>query len=66
MIDRTRIMEVIAVHESTLRHVSAEIHAHPELLNEEVYAANLLSDELQRAGFQVERGVAGLPIAMQV
>ncbi len=65
MIDRTRILEVIAEHESTLRRVSADIHAHPELLNEETYAANLLSDELQRAGFQVERGVAGLPTAIR-
>jgi len=65
MIDRTRVMGIIAEHESTLRRVSAEIHAHPELLNEETYAAQLLSEELDRAGFQVERGVAGLPTAIR-
>ncbi|MCL4459709.1 MAG: M20 family metallopeptidase [Chloroflexi bacterium] len=43
--------------------LSHEIHAHPELKFEEVRAANLLSTELETAGFIVRRGVAGLATA---
>lgn len=65
MIDRVRILEAIAAHENTMRRVSAEIHAHPELLNEEIFASTLLAEELGRAGFHVELGVAGLATAIR-
>ncbi|MGG1575734.1 M20 family metallopeptidase [Fictibacillus sp. NRS-1165] len=38
---------------------SHEIHDHPEIGNEEVFASSLLASLLQKEGFQVERGVAG-------
>ncbi len=65
MIDKSRVVEAIASHEMTLRRVSAEIHAHPELLNEEVFASKLLGDELAHAGFRVEPGIAGLATAVR-
>jgi amidohydrolase len=46
-----------------LNHVSAEIHAHPELLYEERFAADLLASELEVAGLEVERSAYGLETA---
>ena len=40
------------------------IFDHPELCFEEVRAAALVGDALERAGLSVERGVAGLPTAL--
>ncbi|MEW2584935.1 amidohydrolase [Streptomyces virginiae] len=43
--------------------VSSALHTHPELAYEEHHAASLLTAELRRAGFTVERGAAGLDTA---
>ncbi|MFD9337820.1 amidohydrolase [Streptomyces sp. NPDC060028] len=43
--------------------VSRALHADPELAYEEHRAARLLTGELERAGFTVERGTAGLDTA---
>ena len=43
--------------------ISHEIHAHPELEFQEHHAAGLLSGELEKNGFRVERGVANLETA---
>ncbi|MGC9478684.1 amidohydrolase [Streptomyces sp. WG4] len=40
-----------------------ELHAHPEYAFSEHRAAALLTDTLERAGFEVERGTAGMPTA---
>jgi amidohydrolase len=40
-----------------------ELHEHPEILFEEHRAAELLTNELEEHGFEVERGVAGLETA---
>ena len=44
--------------------VSQDIFDHPELKFEEVYAAQVLADELRKDGFSVELGVAGLDTAI--
>ena len=44
--------------------ISDEIHANPEVANEEVKASRLLADELEKAGFKVDLGVAGLETAI--
>ena len=44
--------------------ISDEIHANPEVANEEVKASRLLADELEKAGFKVDLGVAGLDTAI--
>ena len=46
-----------------LAEVAAEIHAHPELLYEERFAAELLAHELEEAGLAVERGAYGIETA---
>jgi amidohydrolase len=48
-----------------LEALSRRIHDHPELAFQEVQAAAWLSDYLQRQGFAVERGVAGVATAFR-
>ena len=48
-----------------LRELSHRIHAHPEILFEEVRASAWLADALEARGFAVERGVGGLPTAFR-
>jgi len=46
-----------------LRAASLQIHANPELGFQERMASSLLSNRLEKAGFAVERGVAGMETA---
>jgi amidohydrolase len=48
-----------------LEKLSRQIHDHPELAFQEVKAAGWLSDFLERQGFEVERGVAGVATAFR-
>jgi amidohydrolase len=48
-----------------LESLSRQIHDHPELGYQEVKAAGWLSDFLERQGFEVERGVAGVETAFR-
>ena len=43
--------------------LASDIWQHPELGMQETYAAKALVDELEKAEFSVQRGVAGLPTA---
>ena len=45
--------------------LSHRIHANPEIRFEEVLASGWLCDELTARGFEVDRGVAGLPTAFK-
>lgn len=45
--------------------VSRKIHARPELRFEERFASSVLADSLADHGFQVERGVGGMPTAFK-
>lgn len=66
MSDRGKqVCDAIDRMESQLRHVSQEIFDHPEVKNEEVFASQLLASELEKAGFDVELGVAGLDTAIR-
>ena len=47
-----------------LINISDEIHRNPELAFKEVIAAQLLVDELKKAGFKVDHGVAGMETAI--
>ncbi|MCK5827611.1 amidohydrolase, partial [Candidatus Bipolaricaulota bacterium] len=60
----TQVREAVVQIEQQLRTVSQEIFEHPETKNEEVFASKLLASELEKAGFNVELGVAGLPTAI--
>ncbi|MET9429007.1 amidohydrolase [Streptomyces sp. NPDC003036] len=58
-----RIREEVAARADRLWDVALALHRDPETAFEEHRAARLLSGELETAGFEVERGVAGLPTA---
>ncbi|GGU39548.1 hypothetical protein [Streptomyces lavendofoliae] len=58
-----RIGEEVAARAERLWEVSLALHGAPETAFEEREAARLLSGELEREGFAVLRGVAGLPAA---
>ncbi|MFC8867401.1 amidohydrolase [Streptomyces sp. NPDC057148] len=57
------IRQEVAGRAGALWDVALRLHADPEYAFAEHQAAALLSGELERAGFAVERGVAGLPTA---
>lgn len=57
------LREEVAARADTLWGVALRLHADPEYAFAEHRAAALLSGELERAGFAVERGVAGMPTA---
>ncbi|MDN4075563.1 M20 family metallopeptidase [Fictibacillus terranigra] len=56
---KEQIRTNIDVNRAAYIQTSHEIHDHPEIGNEEVFASSLLASLLQKEGFQVERGVAG-------
>ncbi len=60
---KQRVAEEVKRLHSRLRSISHELHEHPEILFEEHRAAQLLTNELDEQGFNVERGVAGLETA---
>lgn len=49
--------------DSTMEEVALAIHSRPELAFEEHESVRLLTDHLRKAGFQVERPIAGLDTA---
>jgi amidohydrolase len=57
------LREEVAARADALWGVALRLHADPEYAFAEHRAAALLSGELERAGFAVERGVAGMPTA---
>ena len=61
--NKARMLERMGEHESHWTDVSLEIWNHPELAMEEHHSSALLADEMEQAGFDVDRGVAGMPTA---
>jgi amidohydrolase len=58
-----RIHAVLAEQRTELRHVSLDIHSHPETAFEETRACATLCGLLKSHGFDVRRDVAGMPTA---
>lgn len=58
-----RITREVSDRAARLWEVALALHREPELAFQEHVAADLLSGELERAGFAVTRGVAGMPTA---
>jgi amidohydrolase len=58
-----RIQEVLAELRTELRHVSLDIHSHPETAFEETRACATLCGLLKSQGFEVRRDVSGMPTA---
>ena len=61
---KDNVRALIDDNKARLIEISDEIHANPEVANEEVKASRLLAGELEKAGFVVELGVAGLDTAI--
>jgi len=61
---KDKVRAHIEENQKHLIEISDEIHANPEVANEEVKASRLLAEELEKAGFKVDLGVAGLDTAI--
>lgn len=59
------IVEAIDARTDTILSVSHQVHAHPELGYQEVFASGLLADTLAGYGFEVQRGYAGIATAFR-
>ncbi|NOZ29808.1 MAG: M20 family metallopeptidase [Chloroflexi bacterium] len=62
---KQQVMAAVDALRDELIHVSTTIHDNPEVAFEEFQAMGLLTDTAERHGFQVERGIAGLPTAFR-
>jgi len=56
---KSKIQESIDQQSDHIIKIAKEIHAKPEIGNEEVFASGLLADYLRENGFDVQQGVAG-------
>jgi amidohydrolase len=61
--DEDRLRSSLSRIRQVVLDTSHRIHAKPELRYEEHFASGLLADVLGEAGFDIQRGVAGLPTA---
>lgn len=62
---RTAIIAAVREQREELWSIAEELHRHPETGLNEVRAAELLTTVLERHGFRVEKGVAGMPTAFR-
>ena len=60
---KQQALEEIDARQEQLGQLSDGIWDHPEVGFHESFAAQLLSEALEKAGFQVQRGLAGIPTA---
>jgi amidohydrolase len=60
---KQRIVDEVDKRGDLLLEASHEIHAHPELAFEEIFAHELLTDLISNEGIAVERGAYGIPTA---
>ena len=57
------IEESIQYHKNTFSEVALKIWSHAEMGYQEFKSSNLLAYELEKAGFKITKGVAGIPTA---
>jgi amidohydrolase len=62
---KTKIQQAVETRSSELKSLSLKIHANPELSFHEHQAQTWLTTPLEKAGFQVERGLSGLPTSFR-
>lgn len=62
---KTAAKDIVDSKRDDLIALSHRIHAHPELAFEEEKASTWLCEELDRAGFKVEKGICDLPTAFR-
>ncbi|MBR1686868.1 MAG: M20 family metallopeptidase [Clostridia bacterium] len=58
---RERIKDYITSQDAVYRALALDLHAHPEVCNEEYHACEILSAQLTREGFTVKTDIAGHP-----
>jgi amidohydrolase len=63
--DQHNILAAIDLSSEKILAASHQIHAHPELGYQEVFASGLLAETLEAFDYQVERGFAGIPTAFR-
>jgi len=61
--DKTKIIQAVEVHQADLIHLSDQIWAFAETALKEYQSSKVLADYAEDQGFEVERGVAGMPTA---
>jgi len=61
----TKIITAINAAADLIFSISHQIHAQPEIAYQEFFASGLLADALESFGFQVERGITGIPTAFR-
>ncbi|MBY0217538.1 MULTISPECIES: M20 family metallopeptidase [Paenibacillus] len=62
---KQNIKDIVDQLDPQLRELSRRIHANPELSFGEVQAQQWLTEPLEAAGFQVEKGISGLPTSFR-
>ncbi|WP_433707597.1 M20 family metallopeptidase [Paenibacillus illinoisensis] len=62
---KQNIKDIVDQLDPQLRELSLRIHANPELSFGEVQAQQWLTEPLEAAGFQVEKGISGLPTSFR-
>ncbi|MFX0056167.1 MAG: M20 family metallopeptidase [Candidatus Hermodarchaeota archaeon] len=62
---KDKAIEIVDENRNLLIDVSEEMYDNPEVAFEEVKASRRLADELKKAGFEVEQGVAGMDTAIR-
>ena len=60
---KDKVKEVVEEQRPRLHEISEFLYENPELGSEEFKAAELLTSELEKNGFDVERGILGMPTA---
>jgi len=58
-----KVQEAVDEQRGRLREISGYIYENPELGSEEFKATELLTGELEKHGFEVEKGILGMPTA---
>jgi aminobenzoyl-glutamate utilization protein B len=61
--NQAKLMKSVDSYAARMSDVALKIWSEPELGYQETKASALLQDELKRAGFKIEAGVAGIPTA---
>ncbi|MFB4160985.1 M20 family metallopeptidase [Geomicrobium sp. JSM 1781026] len=62
-VEKDKLLVALNNHDNALRDLALKIHAHPELSFNEQKAVGWLTSYLQKEGFKVNQGVAGLETA---
>lgn len=60
---KDKVKEAVEEQRKRLHEISEFLYENPELGSEEFKAAELLTGELEKSGFDVERGILGMPTA---